>query len=198
MALSKQLIAVSKVLAKVLRHEPELIGIKLDAQGYVEVNKLVEMLNAAARRPGAVKRIKELPHMTLGMLQEVVENNDKRRYSFSQDGRRLRAAQGHSVDVGLGYEALEPPSVLFHGTAVCSLGRIWREGLKPRSRLSVHLTACAETAMQTGRRHGKPVVLKVDARQMYAGGFRFSCSDNDVWLVSEVPAEFITLHEGRP
>lgn len=191
-----ELMAVSKLLARVLRHEPELIRLKLDAKGYADVEELIAKLNAAGRKPGAAKRLRTLPLVSLELLREVVANNDKQRYSLSDDGKRIRAAQGHSVNVCLDYEAIEPPPVLYHGTALSKLESIWRDGLTSQTRHAVHLTAAVQTAFRTGQRHGKPVVLTVAAQQMHGDGFRFTCSDNSVWLVSEVPVRYLAQYTG--
>lgn len=191
-----ELTAVSKLLAKVLRHEPELIGLTLDAKGYADVDELIARLNAARREPGAAKRLRTLPPVSLELLCDVVASNDKQRYSFSDDGRRIRAAQGHSVDVCLDYEAAAPPLVLYHGTAFSKLTSILRDGLTPQTRHAVHLSASFQTAFKTGQRHGKPVVLTVAAQQMHVDGFKFTCSDNGVWLVSEVPVRYLTQYTG--
>ena len=187
---------MSKVLAKVLRHEPELIGLKLDAKGYADIDELIAKLNAARREPSAAKRLRTLPPVSLELLCDVVASNDKQRYSFSDDGRRIRAAQGHSVDVRLDYEATAPPSLLYHGTAFPKMTSIWRDGLTPQKRHAVHLSASFQTAFKTGQRHGKPVVLTVAAQQMHVDGFKFTCSDNGVWLVSEVPVRYLAQYTG--
>lgn len=189
------LVALSKVLSKVLRHEPELVGIKLDAQGYVDVHQLVDHLNtAAAARPGQVKRLRVLPRLTVELLQEVVATSDKARFTFSVDGRRIRAAQGHSIKLDLGYPTAIPPEVLFHGTAAESWHSIERQGLLPMGRNQVHLSVDAQTARQVGRRHGTPLVLEVASGLMTREAFRFHLADNGIWLVDHVPPRFLTLY----
>lgn len=187
------LTALSKVLSKVLRHEPELIGLKLDAAGFADMQELIKRLNSAAARPGAAKRLNRLPVVTEELVRAVVSTNDKQRFGFSPDGRRIRASQGHSIDVTLGYDQAVPPSVLYHGTAVSTLEAIWKEGLKPMSRHAVHLTEDTAAAMRTGGRHGNPRVLTVAAAAMHQDGFAFTRSDNGVWLVDQVPPRYLSL-----
>jgi putative RNA 2'-phosphotransferase len=127
------------------------------------------------------------------MLLAVVAANEKQRFALSADGERIRAVQGHSVDVNLGHPTLEPPSVLFHGTAVTSWPAISTEGLKRGTRHAVHLSVDVATAKRVGARHGRPAVLEVAAAQMHEDGFQFSRSDNGVWLVSEVPPWYLKL-----
>ncbi|MDX3238117.1 RNA 2'-phosphotransferase [Streptomyces sp. ME03-5709C] len=171
----KQTVKLSKFLARVLRHDPASIGITLDEAGWVDVDELI----AASRRSGRRFSRPDLDH--------VVAANDKRRFAFSEDGRRIRASQGHSVEVDLGLLPVEPPAVLFHGTASTTLPIVLREGLKPMSRRDVHLSADVETAVRVGTRHGRPVVLAVDAAALAATGHVFRVSANGVWLTDAVP-----------
>ncbi|WP_338931731.1 RNA 2'-phosphotransferase [Streptomyces netropsis] len=168
---------ISKYLAKHLRHEPERIGIVLDAQGWTSVDALLTA-SAAHGFP-----------FTRAELAEVVEANDKRRYAI--EGDRIRANQGHSVAVELDLPAAEPPAVLFHGTVARSVASIRAEGLKPMARHAVHLSADRETATRVGARRGRAVVITVDAGAMHRTGHTFHVSENGVWLVERVPPEFL-------
>ncbi len=187
------LTAVSRLLSKVLRHEPELIGVRLDASGWAHVDDVLQGIRKAGRSPAASKRVRTLPAVTREMLATVVATNTKQRFALSDDGQRIRAVQGHSVEVDLGHPTLEPPSVLFHGTAATSWRPIAAEGLNAGSRHAVHLSVDVATAMRVGARHGRPVILEVAAAQMHADGFQFSRSDNGVWLVSAVPSKYLKL-----
>lgn len=176
---------ISKFLSLVLRHQPEAIGIALDPAGWVEVSALLE----AMRRHG--RGISETE------LREVVETNDKKRFCFSDDGLRIRASQGHSVEVELGYEPAEPPEELFHGTVERFLDPIRREGLRKGDRHHVHLSPDRPTAERVGQRRGRPVILTIRAGQMHRDGLAFFLSANGVWLTDHVPAEYIELKEGE-
>jgi putative RNA 2'-phosphotransferase len=171
----------SKFLSLVLRHEPEKIGINLDTAGWAEVNDLLE---------GYRKRGK---HLTIAELQELVATSDKKRFAFSPDGRRIRANQGHSVPVDLELPPLEPPEILYHGTATRFIDAIRLEGLISMSRQHVHLSLDVETAMKVGQRHGKPVILKVFSKQMHESGLLFFRADNGVWLTERVAATYIVF-----
>lgn len=177
--LDPSLVRASKFLSLVLRHRPEHIGITLDSAGWVAVDELL----SAAQRSG-------LP-LDRATLERVVAENDKRRFAFSADGARIRASQGHSVGVDLGLAPQTPPDVLFHGTATRFLESIRQEGLKPGSRTHVHLSADEETACTVGRRHGSPVVLRVEAGAMHRDGHEFLRSENGVWLARAVPARYL-------
>jgi putative RNA 2'-phosphotransferase len=163
----------------VLRHEPGLIGISLDSAGWVSVEELLRACRAHGRALG------------LGELRAVVEANDKRRFSFSEDGSRIRANQGHSVPVELGYAAAEPPEVLYHGTVEKFLPSIMGEGLTRGARHHVHLSRDVETASKVGGRRGRPVVLKVESGRMHRDGHEFFLSANGVWLTERVPTEYL-------
>lgn len=176
-----RLVRVSKYLSRHLRHEPERLGLRLAPGGWVGVG---ELLAACARRGFPLTREE---------LDEVVARNDKRRFSFDETGERVRANQGHSVEVDLQLEARTPPPVLYHGTAERAVGDILAAGgLRKMRRHHVHLSADAETARRVGARHGRPVVFAVDAARMAAAGHDFYVSANGVWLTDCVPAEHLT------
>ncbi|HEX8258298.1 MAG TPA: RNA 2'-phosphotransferase [Allosphingosinicella sp.] len=174
-------IRLSKFLSYVLRHSPEAAGISLDREGWAEVAQVLE----AARRKGF-----EVDEARLGA---VVANSDKKRFTLSEDGARIRAAQGHSTpQVEIAFAPMAPPALLYHGTAETNLPSILSSGLEPRKRHYVHLSPDAATAVQVGRRHGKPMVLRVDSGAMHAAGHIFYRADNGVWLTRSVPPEFIS------
>jgi len=179
--MAADLIRLSKFLSLVLRHEPEKIGVALDANGWVAVD---ELLTGAAKAGVA---------LTPEGLRRIVETDDKKRFAFSDDGRRIRASQGHSVEVDLDLPAAVPPEHLFHGTATRFLGSIRAEGLRPQSRWHVHLSPDEETAVKVGMRHGKPAVLRVAAGRMQRDGHAFYLSANGVWLTETVPAEYLEV-----
>ena len=180
----KQTTRLSKFLSLVLRHQPEAAGVALDSAGWVAVDALLAGC-AQAGNP-----------MTREQLDHVVVTNEKKRFEFSSDGLRIRASQGHSVEVELDYESQTPPELLFHGTASRFLDAIRASGLLKQARHHVHLSAEIATATQVGARHGKPVVLSIRAGEMHRAGYAFFRSTNGVWLVDSVPVEFIGFSEG--
>lgn len=172
-------IAVSKFLSYVLRHEPQSIGIALDRDGWTDIDTLIKV----AKQSGNV--------LDRDIILAVVADNDKKRFTISPDGQRIRAAQGHSTDqVDLNYTEQVPPEYLYHGTATRFIESIRKEGLRPGQRHYVHLSADEKTAIAVGRRHGKPVVLKIASLRMHKEGFKFFQADNGVWLTEKVPTEF--------
>ena len=174
-------VRISKFLSLVLRHRPERIGIELDGAGWVSVSALV-----------AACRAHNFP-ITLEELEAVVRENDKKRFAFSADGDRIRASQGHSVEVELGYVPLAPPPVLYHGTATRHLASIRESGLVRGGRRHVHLSSDAATAAKVGARHGEPHVIEIQSGRMHADGYEFYRSDNGVWLTEHVPAKYLVL-----
>lgn len=172
-------IELSKFLSFVLRHKPETIGLTLDSQGWAAIDDLIAKSKAAGTQ------------VSRDDLLHILKTSDKKRFSISEDGLRIRAAQGHSVSVDLGLSAQEPPAVLYHGTATRFIDSILREGLKPQARQHVHLYADEATARCVGLRHGKATTLKVDALRMHVRGFKFYLADNGVWLTDQVPPEFL-------
>jgi putative RNA 2'-phosphotransferase len=176
-------VQLSKFLSFVLRHKPDAIGLVLDPQGWVGIDELIAKAAAAGTR------------FSGDDLARVVESNDKKRFTLSDDGLRIRAAQGHSVSVELGLAPRDPPPVLYHGTATRFLESILAEGLKPQSRQHVHLSLDEATARRVGQRHGKPVILLVDVQGMQGAGMHFYVADNGVWLTDHVPPRFLKLSE---
>jgi putative RNA 2'-phosphotransferase len=172
---------LSKFISYILRHKPDSIGLTLDSQGWALIDELIDKSNASGTVFGRVDLLK------------MVDGNDKKRFSVSNDGQCIRAAQGHSVRVELGLTPQEPPPVLYHGTATRFVSSILAEGLKPQSRQQVHLSADATTAHRVGKRHGKPAILTVEAVLMHAEGFKFFLADNGVWLTDHVPPAFLRL-----
>ncbi len=160
----------SKRLSYVLRHAPGSVGLTLDPAGWADVDTLLAALG-----------------WTRAELEHVVAANDKRRFALDDTGTRIRASQGHSVAVELGYAAQTPPPVLFHGTAERYVPAIEAEGLRPGRRHAVHLSPDEATARAVGARHGRAVVLRVDTAAMVRDGAVFTRSANGVWLVDAVP-----------
>ena len=172
---------ISKRLSYVLRHDPGSVGVVLDAAGWVEVDALLSALARSGLR------------LSRARLDEVVARNEKQRFAYDPSGRRIRASQGHSVRVELGLARLEPPAVLFHGTATRLVPAILREGLRRGSRHDVHLSADVATARVVGARRGPATVLEVDAAGLSASGAVFTRSANGVWLVEQVPPAYLRV-----
>jgi putative RNA 2'-phosphotransferase len=177
----KLIVKKSKYLSKHLRHSPERIGLTLEPGGWVLVE---DLLRACARAGMSLSRAE---------LEEVVAKNDKQRFSFDETKTKIRANQGHSVEVDLQLEPVQPPEILYHGTAESNRDSILTLGLEKRNRHHVHLSADTETARRVGARHGKPLVFEIQAGVMQAEGHVFFRSENGVWLVDEVPPEYIKI-----
>lgn len=175
----RDLVRLSKFLSLVLRHRPERIGLTLDPGGWADVDELLHRARAA--------RV----DLTRAKLERVVRENDKQRFALSDDGARIRARQGHSIDVDLGLSPVEPPELLYHGTARRNVDSIRAEGLARKRRHHVHLSPDAVTAERVGRRHGQPVILTVEAGRMHADGHAFYLTGNGVWLTDTVPPEYL-------
>lgn len=182
MITDKQLTQISKFLSLILRRQPETIGIQLDPNGWADVAELLEKANHHG-----VKFDREI-------LNHIVETNSKKRFAFNDTLDKIRASQGHSIEVALGYTNQQPPAVLFHGTSEKSVPSILATGLEKRSRQHVHLSSDLETAIKVGQRHGKPFVFKVLAEQMYRDKFEFYLSDNGVWLTDNVPTKYLVTN----
>lgn len=178
-------IRLGRFLSLVLRHDPAAAGITLDENGWADVRKLL----AGVKRSGRP--------VNMDTLERIVRENNKSRYSFNEDHTKIRANQGHSVNVDVGLKEQIPPQCLYHGTATRFLDDIMKRGITRGSRQHVHLSDETDTAVQVGGRHGKPVVLQVDAAAMARSGHRFWRSENGVWLCEEVPAEYLRIWHGN-
>ena len=170
---------LSKFISLILRHKPEEIGITIDDFGWAKVEDLINGINKSGRQ------------IDMNILEEIVRTDNKQRYSFNEDKTKIRANQGHSIPVKVELKELEPPNVLYHGTAAKSLEGIKYQGIKSMSRLYVHLSKDIETAVQVGKRHGECFVLMIDANRMYRNGIKFYLSENGVWLTEYVDPKYI-------
>ncbi len=174
--------SVSRFLSLILRHKPDIADLTLDPEGWVDVDTLIR---------GCAKQGR---HFDRTELDELVRTNAKQRFTFSGDGKRIRANQGHSTKVDLGYAPIEPPDTLFHGTVTRFLAAITESGLQRMQRHHVHLSPDETTARSVGSRRGKAVILAVDSKKMYSAGYEFYRTPNNVWLTDEVPSGFIRIH----
>ncbi len=174
--LNDKILRKSRFLSKILRHEPELINIKLEKNGYANVKDILKGLNISKDE-----------------LDEIVYNNNKQRYSYNEDKTKIRANQGHSINIELEFKEKIPPEILYHGTSTNVLNKIFKEGILKMKRHHVHLSFDYDTAFKVGRRHGNPVVLEIKAKLMSDNGIKFFISDNGVWLTEYVPIEYIQI-----
>lgn len=168
----------SKLISLVLRHNPETIGITLDEHGWANVDELI--VGIAKFQP-----------IDMVMLEQIVAEDEKQRFSFNDDKTLIRANQGHSIPVDVELAEKKPPELLFHGTGEKYVSSIDAKGLIPKSRLYVHLSTDKDTANKVGRRHGNPVIYTVKSREMYEDGYKFFLSVNGIWLTKEVPVLYL-------
>jgi len=166
---------ISKFLSLLLRHNPQTIGLKLDANGWADIDEIIEKS----------KNIE----LNRALIDEVVAKNDKQRFVIKEN--KIRANQGHSIDVDLEFKAITPPDMLYHGTATRFLDSIMKTGLTKQKRQHVHLSKEIATAIAVGKRHGKVVILEIETKKMFESGYKFYLSENGVWLTDVVPVEYI-------
>ncbi len=182
----KESTRISKFLSLVLRHQPESIGLVLDKEGWASVDELLEKSGRAGTP------------ITAELLLHIVETNPKKRFAFNDGGDKIRASQGHSVAVSLGYTPQTPPETLYHGTGTKNVASILAQGIEKRGRQHVHLSRDRATAEQVGQRHGKPYVFEIPAARMHRDGYEFFLSENGVWLTDAVPASFLNPAADQP
>ena len=172
----------SKFMSLILRHKPEAIGISLDEHGWANVDELIA-------------GIAKTQDFNMDILEEIVRDDEKQRYSFNEDKTLIRANQGHSISVDVELDVVEPPAELWHGTGEKYVASIDEQGLIPKSRLYVHLSKDKDTAVKVGKRHGNPVLYIVKAGEMYRDGYQFYLSKNGVWLTKQVPVKYLEKNE---
>lgn len=173
---NNDLTRISRFISLILRHKPETIGIELDGHGWADANELIKGVNT-----------------DFSTLERIVREDEKDRYSFNEDKTKIRANQGHSVNVNVELEEKIPPDVLYHGTGQKYVDSINKTGLIPKTRLYVHMTEDLEVAKLTGQRHGKLALYEIDAKQMTKDGIKFYESKNNVWLAKNVAAKYLRI-----
>lgn len=184
----KDVIKISKHLSKVLRHDPASIGLVLDTEGWVDVSELIHAFNNHSNL-----------ELNSELLEFIVNVNEKQRYKLSAGKTRIRASQGHSIDVDLELVPKEPPTLLYHGTNETNAIKIEKEGLKSQKRNHVHLSADIDTAFKVGSRHGgKTWVITIEAHEAWSCGLKFYLSDNNVWLSDEIPPNYLLVYAKKP
>lgn len=170
---------ISKFLSLLLRHQPEKIGLTLDNHGWADVDELLEKMALHGKK------------IDRETLIQVVNNCQKNRFSFDATKQKIRANQGHSIQIDLNLMAQIPPETLYHGTASRFVASILKQGLTKQNRHHVHLSQDIQTAQAVGRRHGKPVIFAINTVAMLADNHAFYVSKNDVWLCDAVPAKYL-------
>lgn len=179
----KREIELGKFLSLILRHNPDVVGISLDENGWADVEKLLKGMKKAGK------------HIDKSILEYIVQENNKKRYSFNEDHTKIRANQGHSVDVDIQLKKVIPPNLLYHGTAERFLENIKKQGICKQSRQYVHLSSDQNTAFTVGKRHGKPIVLTIDTESMVKDEIPFYLSKNGVWLCKFVEWKYVIQEE---
>jgi len=179
----KKEVSLSKFLSLLLRHNPGAIGLELDYNGWANVDELISKSTTKGK------------HLGLDELKYIVKNCEKQRYTFNEDYTKIRANQGHSINIDLELKPQKPPEILFHGTADRNIKSILKNGIQKRNRQHVHLSVDIETATKVGIRHGKEVILKINSGKMHTEGFPFYLSKNNVWLTDFIDPKYIELYQ---
>lgn len=186
--MKQELVRISKFMSLVLRHEPEKIGLNMDSEGWVSVEELINKINGHSS-----SKLKGTEKITKDIIDEVVDTNEKKRFAYNSDGTKIRASQGHSIDVDLKMSSVSPPEILFHGTASRFIHFIKKDGIKKMNRQHVHLSSTKSTAISVGSRHGDSCVIVVKSGDMKRDGFVFFMSENGVWLTDNVPSKYLVF-----
>jgi putative RNA 2'-phosphotransferase len=173
-------IKISKYISKHLRHQPDRLGLVLEEGGWISVDRFLDAAKAG-----------NFP-ISRSELEFVVQNCDKQRFALDASGDRIRANQGHTIEVDLQLQPQVPPEILYHGTNKEAVAGIESSGLLKMARHHVHLSTNLETARRVGSRRGQVVIYGVRALALQQTGIDFFQADNGVWLVDHVPPEYLT------
>lgn len=179
--MNKDEVKISRFISLVLRHKPEVISLNIDKHGWASVDELIEKVS------------KWYPQMNKELLDYIVENNNKKRFSYNEDQSQIRANQGHSINVDVDLEERIPPDVLYHGTAFQNIDSIMEKGIVKGNRLYVHLSQDEKTAINVGKRHGLPIVLIINTKEMVEDGIVFYYSVNGIWLTEYISPKYIQV-----
>lgn len=175
--------SLSKFISLILRHKPETIGLELDKNGWADVSELIEKVNNHNNE------------LTFEELKFIVDNNDKKRFIFNEDFTKIRANQGHTIDVDLQLKNEQPPQYLYHGTAENNKDSILKNGINKGKRHHVHLSSDIVTAIKVGSRHGKPIIFEISSKEMFVNGIKFFKSENNVWLTDFIDPKYIKIKD---
>lgn len=178
-----QELQISKTMCHALRHYPEKYNLKLDTEGYVDIELLIL---------GIKKHLPKYKHITLKDIAFIVENDEKGRYEIKNDC--IRATYGHSIKNKIIKTPVKPPDILYHGTTKENASKILKTGLKSMGRQYVHLSKDIETAMVVGKRRTiTPVLLVISAKEAFENGCDFYEEPNDIWLSDCIEPQYITI-----
>lgn len=181
--MNRRLIKISKFLSLILRHKPEIINLKINSEGWANIDELIKKTNDNGLS------------INYTDVKEIVEKNNKMRFKISNDEKNIRANQGHSININLNLKEKKPPNILYHGTTIKFIESIKENGLVKNKRHHVHLSTDKYSAINVGKRHGKPIVLEIDSKKMYQDGYLFYLSENLIWLTDKVLPKYLKIEE---
>lgn len=173
----------SKLLSYILRHHPDKYNLQLDKNGWVNIEILLNAINNSTNN--------KCRKITYDEIMEIVRLCDKQRFQLDDNRTKIRASQGHSIEVDLEFTPKIPPNILFHGTVEKVKDVILEQGINKMARNHVHLSSNIQTAIEVGKRRGHPIVAIVDAQQMHRDGIEFYVSANNVWLTDYIDPKYV-------
>ncbi len=176
--------SLSRLMSALLRHIPHEAGLKLDNEGFVNVDDLVRGIREVWRNKHLYTWV------TRDHILAVAELDPRGRFEVRNG--KIRATYGHSIPVKIKYVEDREVKVLYHGTTRDRLESILRQGIVRGRRQYVHLTTSIEIAREIGLRHGSNIViLQVDAECLRKSGYRVYRASNLIYLVEYVPPKCI-------
>lgn len=171
---------LSRVLLEALRHDPALLGITLDANGWAGIPNVAR----GVEQQFGEMHIEELKASITALLRSE-------RIEISEHG--IRATYGGSLT-----RENQPPNIpscrLFHGTQVSIYRKVERRGLLPKKREQVHLTSSIDYAQAIADKWQDGLVLEIDVKKALAGGIAFTQANSHVWFAGHIPAEYLMAY----
>lgn len=181
----QELERIGRTMAGALRHFPDKFGLTMDEQGFVPMREFIFAMKKYNPRYHWLR-----PHHIIALI----ETDPKGRYQSSND--LIRATYGHSLELDLRLPTENIPDQLYYPTTEEEADIVLETGLKPSDRKLVHLSKTYHDAFNAGRvRTEAPIILEIDARAAIADGLEIQKAARTVYLIREVPAQFLSRAE---
>jgi putative RNA 2'-phosphotransferase len=173
---------LSRFLALVLRHRAHEFDLKVDDEGFVSIEALLDVIRSQNGMDGVVRE----------NLEAIAREGDRRRYEISGDF--IRATYGHSFRRPIRYQEVAPPDRLFVSVPTAQIPHVRVTGLRPEDRQYLHLSGTEEEAREIGdRRNVEHVVVTVLAGEAAVAGIPFHRPTEGLYLTTQLPPRFLEI-----
>jgi putative RNA 2'-phosphotransferase len=174
---------LSRFLSLVLRHRAHSFGLDVDAEGFVRMDDLLDLI---------AERQRSLDWVDAEHIEALVGREGRHRFEIRGD--KVRATYGHSFERPIRYEPADPPEQLYISVPRAKLAEIRSRGIHPVGRQYVHLSVDPEEADEIGRHHDPtPTRVTVEARTAQGKGILFHHPADGIYLVASLPPDVLDL-----